>query len=237
MLLKVCGPNGTNPRDDIDGPFFTETYGRTDSGFPANHVLGSPGSTGFHLVLNNFGQAAACLWCAHGLQADTVAHLRKCEEWLRDEKHQQMKKDAPELSDAELRAVARITLDQKPDLSHGLESIAGYFTKKGGKKKLSVQYNFKDLEELAFPMLILEASGFKGKTMSEIQHYTLMRLYSADKQWRECSDYVVFSVHRMAAYGLSNAKAIVEQLPAPLPRERTNEIESIKISFRRPSYD
>jgi hypothetical protein len=143
-----------------------------------------------------------------------------------------MKKDVPELNDVERRALAFITLDQKPDLSHGPESIAGYFTKKGGKKKLPVQFNFKDLEEMAFPMLTLDASGFNGKTMSDIEHYTRMRLYSADKQWRESSDYVVFSVHRLAAYGVMKAKAIVEQLPAPLPRERTNDIEFFQISFR-----
>jgi hypothetical protein len=242
-VLKVCGPKGTNPTGDQLGPFWTETYGRSDVGdsghaeagrtSPAYFVLGTPGSTGFYVACNQFNQSAACLYCARALQVDAEAHIRQCEAWLGDDKRRGLAAahHLPDLSMAEQRIIARIALDQTPDLSHGPDSVAGYFTKQGDKHKMAVPYSFKDLEETAFPTLLIEASGFKGRTIDDLTHYTLMRLYSAEKMWRENSDYVVFSIHRLAAYNVTTAKTLLEQLPAPLPRERAGEIQALKISF------
>ena len=239
MLLKVCGPVGTNPTQDVEGPFWTNTFGRTTGDrpqpgktFPALRLLGEPGSTGFYCATNQSGLAAACLQCAHALQNKAEAHVTKCERWLNLATQHVMPTTGPEAPNvAELRCVALIALDQEPDVSDGPDSIAGRFTKEGGGS-MRVAFCFKDLEEQAFPWLLHGSEGFKGSTREQLLHYTMMRLYSADKRWREDTDYVVFSIHRLAAYGVQSAIHAMEKLPAPLPKERYHEIESLQIALK-----
>lgn len=242
MLLKVCGPLGTNPSQDAEGPFWIETSGRTtgdghESGrtFPALALLGEPGSTGFYCATDTHGLAAACLPCVHAMQRNAEAHLAKCDRWLRGAymrlmDHMPPEADQPNMT--ERRCIARIALDQDPEVSNGPESIAGRFQKDGGSGSCRVSFAFKGLEEQAFPFLMCGSEGFTGSTLTQLLHYTLMRLYSADKRWREDSDYVVFSIHRLAAYGDQSAIRAKEQLPPALPKERVDEIEAVKIALK-----
>jgi hypothetical protein len=246
ILLKECGPRGTNPNNDLYGPFWTETYGRTnpDSGkpdtgrsMPALFILGEPGSTGYYVGNNNFGQAAACLYCSLELRKrQPEKYLAQCEAWLNNETFNAAKAamgDLPDLTFAEKRILARIALEQNPDFSDGVSSIGGYFkreSKRDKEKKMPVPYNFKNFEGYAFPTLIGNASGFNGSSKQEIVQYTRMRLYSADKSWREDWDYVVFSVFRLIAYG-AQPTALLQQLPPPVPLAAIETAETAQIGL------
>lgn len=47
----------------------------------------------------------------------------------------------------------------------------------------------------------------------ELLHYTHMRLYSVDNTWRDNSDYITFSLYRLAAYGFSHVRDSIKSLP------------------------
>ena len=109
------------------------------------------------------------------------------------------------------RLVAAITLYSRPDLSKGKASFAGEYSKASAvkadgsekKSKGKVTYNFVDLEAMAFPDLFPCAIGmWKEDCGIDLGHYTLARLNSISSKWRKSPDYVMFSVHRLIAYGL-----------------------------------
>lgn len=229
MVLKDCGPRCTNPNRDVLGPFFTDVDVDQDR-VPALHVLGEPGSTGYNVGMNQFGQAAACCTCAKHVvcsssdgdssaaAANKEKWIRQCEAWL---KSSDAANGFPDLNWVEHRLISQIELDQTPDLSNGPASTAGFFRKEGsGKKKVYVPFSYNKLEELAFPGLLLSASGYDGHdNLTDLIHYTFMRLYSVDRRWREHPDYVVFSIHRLAAYGSDVAKEALPKFPRPVPAE------------------
>uniref|UniRef100_A0A7S1UR03 MYND-type domain-containing protein n=1 Tax=Grammatophora oceanica TaxID=210454 RepID=A0A7S1UR03_9STRA len=230
-LVKKCDENGKNPNQDHAGPFWTETFGRLDGAtppqrgrsFPALWILGEPGSTGYYCAVNNHQQAVACSLCACALQKDdgkhAERHIQKCEGYLYDEKYRAARRGLgiPKLNSTEKRLLAKIVVDYDPNLSEGVLSIGGYMNKEGSNKKIAVPYNYNLFEHLAFPNLLCEAKEFDGKSADELLQYTVMRLYSADKAWREDIDYVCFCALRLAAFGCASAKDIVRQLPAPVP--------------------
>ena len=111
----------------------------------------------------------------------------------------------------ERRLMAAITLYSRPDLSKGKSSIAGEYSKEPdvgaeGKKtrtKGTVTYNFLHLESMAFPDLFPCGTGiWKENCGIDLSHYTLARLNSVSSKWRKNPDYVMFSIHRLIAYGL-----------------------------------
>ena len=250
MLLKECGPNATNPNNDLDGPFWTSTFGRINSAdddnpvilgrtVPAALVLGKPGSTGYYIGMNSHNQMSACLFCATEFQRDggkhAQKHINKCEKWLDDQEFRKVRDSLFDLNRVEKRTLSRIRLEMNPDMSDGIASVAGYMTEADEQGLLEVPYNYGTFEIAAFPWLMAnEHCCFQGKSSkSELQHYTFMRLYSADKSWREDSDYVVFSVFRLEAYGVLQGSSM---LPPPLPvsdipsRENTARI-SLRAGF------
>jgi len=131
-----------------------------------------------------------------------------------------------------MRMLSMIALDQMPDLSDGPQSIAGRFTRKNEDKYLEVPFTYKNLEQMAFSTLLLRGEGFSGSTQKELLHYTMMRLYSADKRFRKCSDYVVFSIHRLEAFGFEQAQQFLRDLPAPVPRSNLHLVLPSFIAFR-----
>jgi hypothetical protein len=183
--------------------------------------------------MNNVGQAAACLYCATQLQAgNPEKHLKQCEEWWDNKKSDAAFQGLADLSVAEKRILAMISLEQNPNFSDRECSIGGYLKKEGSNpnKKLSVPYNFKGFEEMAFPILIGAASGFKGSSRQTLNHYTMMRLYSADKAWRQDWDFVVFSIFRQMAYGLTSPE-VLQQLPPPVPLAQCDKAETAVIKL------
>ncbi|KAH8053509.1 hypothetical protein JL722_9347 [Aureococcus anophagefferens] len=53
-------------------------------------------------------------------------------------------------------------------------------------------------------------------SLKQLRRYTLARLYGVDARFRANSDYVAFSLHRLAAYGCAKARGIVAGLPRPV---------------------
>lgn len=239
MLLKSCNPDGSNPFSDKDGPFWTETYGYAedssyDRPFPALHVTNARSN----IKINKSGQGAACLYCAHALRKGGESHILQCESWLRNDACM-MKQNNDSFNRIERRNLALVDLDQTPNLESGASSIAGYlrreFSKNIKNKKKAVPFNYKSIEKKAFPGFFNGASDFNGEGIEELQHYTMMRLYSVDNIWRYDSDYVVFSLHRLAAYGNAFIYEKIQNLPKPLPLERYDDLELIDLSFK--SFD
>lgn len=115
-----------------------------------------------------------------------------------------------ELSWMERRLIAAISLYSRPDLSKGKTSIAGEYSKSmkdnsDSKKQKTgtVTFNFVNLESLAFPDLFVCGVGaWKEDGGIDLKHYTLARLNSISSKWRKNPDYVMFSFHRLVAYGL-----------------------------------
>lgn len=249
ILLTKCGPNGSNPYNNEVGPFYTNTFGRGTSElrYPVSLILGKPGATGHNVYVGKkSGTAAACFYCAHELMdvcdqtkaKNPEKHIKQCEEWLTS-----YDADAPvptELFDAtwaDKRIISQIAIEQNPDFSLGMDSIGGYLKKKNNNpsKTISVPYSFKDFEQRAFPLLIGNGSSFKGigsKKKEAIYQYTKMRLYSADKSWREDVDYVIFSLFRLRAYGVLS-KNVIDHLPPAVPLELVSTAETIVITLSR----
>lgn len=174
----------------------------------------------------------ACLACKHAFMScsQAAAHVVRCKAWLA------VKKIPPPLQALnvlERRSVALIQLYQAPDLKDGPRSIAGRFSPQaGGRKGTRVPFCFKGLEERAFPVLFVDIPGWSGTTQEELFTYTMMRLYSADPRWRSDPDYVVFSLHRLAAFGDKGARSAVAKLPPQLPISRADEITKMGLVLK-----
>ena len=97
-------------------------------------------------------------------------------------------------------------------------SIAGHLNKKKSKegtlREIGLTYEYGKLETLAFHYLIGSSNFFQGGNLDDLRHYTLMRLYSADKTCRNDPDYVSFFILRLAAFGCGRAKKVVSKWPA-----------------------
>jgi len=125
--------------------------------------------------------------------------------------------------------LALVNLYANPDLSIGPASIAGVFS----NDKVKVPFAFKDLESLAFPLLFPFGKGTWSNAREDIGllDYTMMRLYSVDPRWRTDADYVVFSFHRLVAFGIWDISKI-SSLPAAIPISRREDISVFTIQMR-----
>lgn len=220
-LLKCCKTQNNDEQDPL-GIFWVETP--RDGPHPAELLLGEPGSTGFSVGVGPSVGVAACLNCAHPLRGTRPeARIAMCRKYL----------DVGALpaelcvSMLEGRLMALVNLFQNPDLSNGTASIAGYL----GKVKVSFSYY--ELEASAFPHLFPYGRGAwsdaEGKM--DLLNYTMMRFYSVDPRWRNDSDYIVFSLHRLVAFGIWDV-AKISFLPEPIPVTRIEEAISCSIGFR-----
>ena len=228
MLISKFAQDKATSKDEISiGRFnMTSVHGRdpyltkAERGIscPATSILGKPGSTGYMLGVNESGnESFACGFCVKKLTRDNgkhaERHIQKCEDYLYDLDFKAGVEVLSDLSMMEKRLLAQVAIEHDPNLSDGINSIAGYLKREGKKcvRQMSLTYEYKNIEVLAFPHLMAKAKGFQGGSLKELQHYTLMRLYSADESWRNDPDYVSFSILRLAAYGCNRAKMMVSK--------------------------
>jgi len=176
----------------------------------------------------------ACINCARkvtgGTEAAAEGWMDCCELWMGQPS---ANKDLPDLNWFEQRMVALVALQTSPALDKGPESIAGFFSTPAGagRTKLPnegepVAFNFEDIEPLAFPYLGKGgAEGYKGPSkaifepgtdLEQLREYTMMRFYSANPMWRSNYDFVMFSIHRLAAHGDEEFAAALPRLPQAL---------------------
>ena len=170
--------------------------------------------------------ALVCRGCAERLTEDADGWAKKCEHWL---KARGIGMVVPELAGTtfnwlEQRLIAAAALLQEPDLSEGPASVAARKTAHAtGATPDILPFSHDKLEPMAFPAQLTEGKhgwcegqlAEEEAVLGELRHYTYMRLYSADSRWRADQDYVVFSLHRLAAYGDAIAAEALAKLPAP----------------------
>ena len=175
--------------------------------------------------------ALVCRACAARLSGgadEAEAWVDRCASWLQAKGLAQV---VPEMAGDTLgwmaqRVLALARLEQTPDLSCGPESTAGHrLAKPGLDQPAGEPITFADeaVEPMAFPALLCEGKhgwkapkvGEEEEVLSELWAYTSMRLYSADPRWRSDPDYVLFSLHRLAAFGAQDAKDALARLPLP----------------------
>lgn len=230
-LLKRTPTNG-NINQDTNGPFFVRMP--SDSPFPAEVLMGEPGSTGTSLAQMPFADGvrmAACLACATALQdAPPMDRVKQCQTWLGVDVA--TGSELPSLNLLEQRVVAIIQLFPDPDLSRGSGSFAGEFGPSHSKgKTVKVAFVFKSLEEMAFPMLFPAGKGGWNGNSDDLLAYTLMRLYSVDPRWRNQEDYVVFSLHRLVAFGVWQPQKLAG-LPAAKPFDQARSAIIQLLNYR-----
>lgn len=229
IMLKRC-KTPANDEQDVNGMFIVPAP--CEEPFPAELLLGEVGSTGYHLgsvsLVDGRRGMAACLACAHALRENSpMAHIELCRRRLQTPA---LPAEFSDLSIVEKRLVAMVQLIADPDFSKGPASIAGVIT----DSKVKVPFCFADIEALAFPHLHSTGGDFAWDDKNgsdDLLHYTLMRLYSVDSRWRSDYDYVMFSLHRLVAYGVWKESKLA-QLPAALHLSRFEELESVSISIR-----
>ena len=189
---------------------------------------------------SGFRKTSACLACTHQLRGDVDvdAYLARHDRFhalpLKADDHAANMKLLADPREAlrdqlAVRQLCVITLYATPDLSAGPNSIAGRFAKSPMSRGAKVPFSYRLLEALAFqPLFTYESLGRCGPAIGEcpawsadgslkqLRRYTLARLYGVDARFRANSDYVAFSLHRLAAYGCAKARGIVAGLPRPV---------------------
>ena len=183
-------------------------------------------------------EVGCCLFCADKIRDCTngsddpvfIQHITKCIYMLSlfTEEHYHQTVEFLEmtmtLSVLERRVLSIINLYSHPDLSNGKVSIAGEYSKSNTHKTGNIPFCFPQLEEMAFPDLFPQGNNnssnnniplgigtWKDDNKSlDLRHYTRARLNSISSKWRNNSDYVMFSLHRLVAYGLCNADKLNE---------------------------
>lgn len=229
-LLKKCRTE-FNVEEDVLGLFFVEAP--CEEPFPAKLLLGEVGSTGFYTGVgkSDTGESvvAACLQCAHALRENEPAlHLDRCRAYL-DVGRLRLPSGIDKLSLLESRLIAPVNLYANPDLSSGPASIAGVFT----NDKIKVPFSFKELESFAFPHLFFHGKETWSNSREDMRllDYTMMRFYSVDPRWRTNADYIIFSVHRLVAFGIWDISTIAS-IPEALPLSRRNELFNFEFMIR-----
>ena len=93
----------------------------------------------------------------------------------------------------------------------GKGSWAGEYNKQSGMSKKCGKgpFDFVNLEVLAFPDLFPCGTGaWQQDGVISLLHYTNARMNSLSSKWRKHSDYVMFCLHRLVAYGLLPASQL-----------------------------
>ena len=107
------------------------------------------------------------------------------------------------------------------------------------------------IEAQAFPALVGHhgSTGWSGQSdaifgdpdaVEQLRAYTMLRLYSVNPKWRKNSDYVIFAMHRLAAFGSKDFADAVSKLPPPLSPAEIEALPSVaghSASFELKIYD
>jgi hypothetical protein len=159
---------------------------------------------------------SVCLFCARvmvdGPPELREPHLKTCFALMsRDSKRPSIPEEMRGLSMMEKRLIGLIDLSASPDLSEGKNSIAGKF-KDSTKKK--VPFSFLGLESTAFPCEFDDPlETWDEDSTFTAQHYVAARLCSVVSVFRDDPDYIVFLLHRAAAYDSVTFAQAVRCLP------------------------
>lgn len=226
LLLHRCTVL-SNPDRDPKGPFWIKVnkVGIPESEYPSKNCMETLDTSyvPFTICKRRQGRlVASCYYCAHAFEQGKesgLAHVAKMNLWLEDPHFQLtlcLGFETGFRDIAEERGRSKLQTLQNPDLSGGPDSIAGHYFEQGGTL-IPVTFRYKVLEEHAFSGLI-GGIGYDGGKFEkeELRHYTLMRLFSANQRWRGSPDYVVFSIHRLVAFGVVD-QSILNSLPDEVP--------------------
>lgn len=226
LLLHRCNAL-TNPDRDPKGPFWIEVnkVGIPEAEYPSKKCMETLDTScvPFTICKRRQGRlVASCYYCAQAFEQGKesgLAHVAKMNLWLQDLKWELslcLGFDTGGHDIAEERGRSSIQTLQNPDLSGGPDSIAGHYYEEDGTL-IPVTFRYKILEEHAFSGLIGGIGYDGGKFVKEeLRHYTLMRLSSANQRWRVSPDYVVFSIHRLVAFGILD-HSFLNSLPDEVP--------------------